>query len=320
MQLQQLRYLIAAAEYGSFRAAAQKLYVSQSSLSVAIKDLEQETGTTIFNRTSRGITLTNEGVELLGYAKQIIEQADLMLSRYSRDRAAETRFAVSSQHYSFVVEAFGDFIDAHDSEAYDFQLHETYTNEVISDVSEGRSEVGIIYLSNYNDRVITHALDSANLAFTSLFVAQPHVFVGAEHPMAGRTLVEPQELAAMTRYEHEQGIESSSYYSEEPLSTIPCKRRITLSDNGTLARLLSSHDGYTIATGVFPTTSGIVPVPLDTDEIMNVGLIARTGAEPSGLRQEFLRLLATRIMRYTDTIEPSSATFDLVKTPAQTGQ
>lgn len=316
MQLQQLRYLIAAAEYGSFRAAAQKLFVSQSSLSVAIKDLEQETGTTIFNRTSRGITLTNEGVELLGYARQIIEQADLMMSRYSRNRTDQARFAVSCQHYSFVVEAFGQFVDAHEDESYDFQLHETYTNEVISDVGEGRSEAGIIYLSNYNDRVITRALEAANLTFRSLFVVQPHVFVGKDHPLAKRDVVKPEELSGMTRYEHDHGIESSSYYSEEPLSTIPCSKRVTLSDNGTLARLLGEHDGYTIATGVFPTNSGIVPVPIETDEIMNVGLIEVADVEPSDLRREFLHLLACRILKYADTIEPSSTTFELAQEDA----
>lgn len=313
MQLQQLRYLIAAAECGSFRAAAAKLYVSQSSLSVAIKDLEQETATTIFNRTSRGITLTSEGAELLGYAKQIIEQADLMLSRYSRDRADETRFSVSSQHYSIIVEAFGDFLDAHVGEPFDLQLRETYTNEVISDVSEGRSDIGIIYLSNYNDRVIKRALDSASLSFLSLFVAQPHVLVSAHHPLAGHDIVSPEELSELTRFEHDQGIASSSYYSEEPLSTIPCKRRVTLSDNNTLAKLLSEHDGYTISTGVFPNYGGLKTIALDTDEIMNVGYVFRDDVEPGELREEFLTLVSRRIMAYADSVEPSSTAFDYLR-------
>lgn len=313
MQLQQLRYLIAAAEYGSFRAAAGKLYVSQSSLSVAIKDLEREMGTTIFDRTSRGITLTGEGVELLGYAKQVVEQADLMLARYARGREDELRFSVSSQHYSIVVEAFGDFLDAHAGQPCDLKLRETYTNEIISDVASGRSQIGIVYLSNYNDRVIKHALDAAGLGFLSLFVAQPHVLVAGDHPLARGEQVSPEELAGLIRFEHEQGIESSSYYSEEPLSTIPCKRRVTLSDNNTLSKLLSEHDGYTISTGVFPTQAGLVSIPLDTDEIMNVGYIFRQGSETGALCDEFLKLVARRVMRYIDTVEPSSTVFDYLR-------
>lgn len=319
MQIQQLRYLIAAAEEGSFRAAAKKLYVSQSALSVSIKDLEQETNTTIFSRTTRGITLTSEGVELVGYARQIIEQADLMLNRYAPGRSDEVRFSVSSQHYSIVIEAFGDFIEAHPGSAFEYQLRETYTNEVISDVSEGRSEIGVIYLSNFNDRVINRALEAAGLEFKSLFVAQPHVFVGEGRPFAERDSIEPSELADMVRFEHEQGIESSSYYSEEPLSSIPNKRRVIVSDNGTLTRLLSEHDGYTIATGVFPTNSGVVPVPLETDEIMNVGYIARSEVHPSALRESFLGLLARRIMRYTDIVEPSSTVFDYIREGSKEG-
>lgn len=310
MQIQQLRYLIAAAEEGSFRAAAKKLYVSQSALSVAIKELEQETNTTIFNRTTRGITLTAEGVELVGYARQIIEQADLMLTRYASNRQEGTRFSVSSQHYTIVIEAFGDFVDTHPADSFEYQLRETYTNEVIGDVSEGRSELGFIYLSNYNDRVITRALGEAGLSFKSLFVARPHVFVSEDDPLASQGSIELDELADMVRYEHEQGIESSSYYSEEPLSSIPSRRRIVLSDNGTLARLLREHKGYTIATGVFPTNEGLVPVPLDCDEIMNVGFVSRTDAKPTALREEFLRLLARRVLSYADTVEPSSTTFE----------
>lgn len=314
MQLQQLRYLLAAAEHGSLRSAAQQLYVSQSSLSVAIKDLEQETGTTIFTRTSRGITLTNEGVELLGYARQIVEQADLMLSRYTQtDHKGTARFSVSSQHYSLVAQAFKEFLAARNDEACDFALRETYTNQIIRDVQDGRSELGILYLSNHNDRVISRALESSGLRFTSLYVAHPHVFVGKDHPLATRSSIRMEELSGMYRFAHEQGVESSSYYAEEPLSGIPHKRSVTFSDNGTLASLLAALDGFTIATGVYPIESGLVPVPLETDEFMNVGYIERKNAVPSAFAQEFLRLLSLQIRAVDGQIEASSTVYDLTR-------
>ena len=313
MQIQQLRYLVAAAEHGSFRAAAQHLFVSQSSLSVAIGDLERECGTTAFSRTTRGITLTSEGVELVSYARQVLEQVDLMERRYARDRVRETRLCVSSQHYYFVVEAFGDFVDAHGGEgACDFSLRETYTNQVIKDVQDSRSDLGVIYLSNYNDRVIRRVLEAGDLRFMSLFVAQPHVFVSAHNPLAERDSIAPEELTGLFRYVQE-GIQSSSYFAEEPLATIPNARRITVGDNGTLARLLARGEGYTIATGVFPENEGLVSVPLETDEVMNVGYIAHADRGPNPLQDEFLGFLMRRIMDYSGTVEPSSLVFDRLR-------
>lgn len=314
MQLQQLRYLIAAAEYGSFRAASQRLYVSQSSLSVAIKDLEQETGVSVFNRTSRGISLTTEGIELLDYARRIIEQADLMEARYAHGNQAGVRFGVSSQHYSLVVDAFSDFVNARADEACEFTLRETYTNEIIRNVQDGHSELGIIYLSNYNDRVITRALDAAGLSFESLFVAQPHVVVRPGHALAGRESIRLDELDEYYRFEQEQGIESSSYYSEEPLSAIAHSRKIVVSDNGSLASLIGATDGYALSTGVLlAADNALATVPLDTDEFMNVGVIRRKAARESECAHTFLTLLSRRVLATDAPIEPSSLVFDYTR-------
>lgn len=314
MQLQQLRYLIAAAEYGSFRAASQKMYVSQSSLSVAIKDLEQETGVSVFNRTSRGISLTTEGIELLDYARRIVEQADLMEQRYARGRENSVRFGVSSQHYSLVVDAFGDFVNARFDERCDFTLRETYTNEIIRNVQDSHCELGIIYLSNYNDRVITRALAAADLSFTSLFVAQPHVVVRPGHPLAACGSIQLDELDAYYRFEQEQGIESSSYYSEEPLSAIAHGRKIMVSDNGSLASLIATTDGYALSTGVLPAgNDGLVAVALDTDEFMNVGVIRRKDMQESECAREFLTFLSGRVLTADAPIEPSSLVFDYTR-------
>lgn len=305
MQIQQLRYLLATAGCSSLRAAAQKLFISQSTLSIAIKDLEKETGTVIFERNSKGIYLTDEGAELLGYARQIVDQVDLMTSRYARDRGKEVRFAVSSQHYSLVVEAFGRLVSAFDGERCNFFLNETSTDAIISDVRELRSEIGVLYLSRYNDRVMKRALEASDLEFRLLYTAHPHVFVRAGNPLAEKSSVAVEDLSDMVRYEHEQGASSSAYFSEEPFSGIPCKRRVRFSDNGSLVRLLSSSDGYTVATGVYPNEQGLVSVPVATAEYMQVGYIARKGAKPTPLGKAFLFELAEGISACTDMIEPS---------------
>ncbi|HAM15002.1 MAG TPA: LysR family transcriptional regulator [Eggerthellaceae bacterium] len=305
MQLQQLRYVVAAAESGSFRAAAQKLFVSQSSISIAVKDLEQETGTTFFTRTSRGITLTNEGMEFIGYAKPILEQFDSMGERYSRERAETTRFVVSSLHNLIVARAFGDFISQHDSESCNFALRETYTNQIIRDVQEGESDLGIIYTSLYSAPGIEKALEYGDLAFTSLFVAQPYIVVGDGHPLAGKDSVGPEELASYDRYELEQGFESSSYYPNEPISQVPHKRKIVLSDNSSLAAILAQNDGYTLTTGISPANRSLTLVRLDTQETMNVGYIRQRSRPKEPLAEEFLALLAKHILVYGDAIDPA---------------
>lgn len=310
MQLQQLKYLIAAAEHGSFRSAAQALYISQSSVSVAIKDLEQELGVAVFERTSRGISLTPEGAEVTERARAIVEQLDAIESLYARERVEAdpaTRLAVSSQHYSLVVDAFGDFVAAHTGEPSVFALRESYTNEIIRDVQEGRSDLGVVYLSNYNDRAVRRALAAADLAFTSLYVARPHVVVRADHPLAASALVALEELERYPRFEQDRGLEGSSYFAEEPLASIPSARRMVVSDNGTLSTLLGRTDGYVLGTGAFPDEGRrFAAVPIDTDEVMNIGFIRQAGVDPSPLAREFLGLLSQRILAFEGPIEPSS--------------
>lgn len=297
MQIQQLRYLIAVAEEGSFRAAANKLYVSQSSVSVAIKDLEQETGVEVFRRTSRGTTLTAEGAELLDYARSIIEQVDLMEARYARSaRGMQVRFAVSSQHYSLVVDAFADFAASHADPHCEFMLRESYTNQIIRDVQERRSELGVIYLSNYNDRVIRRALDAAELEFSPLYTAQPHVIVRQGHPLASKRQVAIEDLAGYYRIVQDQGLESSSYFAEEPLSAVPSERRIVVTDNATLCSMLANADGYALGTGAFiGEDNQFASIPIATDETMNVGYIHPAEVPLGTYAREFLELLEQRI-------------------------
>ena len=312
MQIQQLRYLIATAEAGSFRAAANELFVSQSSISVAVRDLERETGVTVFERTSRGVTLTAEGVELVAMARSVVEQADLMERRYSRaSRVDRARFAVSSQHYSLVVEAFGDFIAARNDDACDFALRESRTDEIIRDVQDMRSDLGIVYRSSYNERVISRALAEAGLVFESLYTAAPHVIVGREHPLAAKLSVAMDDLVGYYRFEQEQGIESSTFFAEEPLAAVPCGKRIVISDNGTLSTLLGRCAGYALGTGAFRAEGDVVAVPIETDEVMDVGFICRADQKPSGLAMEFLGCLARRITTFEGSIEVSTTTCEL---------
>lgn len=298
MTLQQLRYLLEVAQCGSFNAAAQSLYVSQSTLSVAIKELEEELDVKVFLRSNRGLTLTNDGTELLGYARQVLEQADLLQSRYDqKHRAVHNRLSISTQHYAFSVHAFVTLVEEHDEDAYNFTLRETRTSEIVEDVQNFRSEIGILYLSSFNERIITRVLEEANLNFTPLFKASVHVFVGSQHPLANRSSLTLEDLEEYPRYSFEQGTSNSFFFAEEPYGSLPHKRNITYSDRGTLTNLLLSGSGFTLSTGVLSQEmqSGIVAIPLDASETMTVGYIMHNERKPSQLAERYIELLKESI-------------------------
>lgn len=305
MTLQQLRYLVAIAEYGSINAAATNLFASQSNLSTAVRDLEREFGITIFTRSNRGVTPTNEGTELLGYARQILEQADMLENRYAKGSTGQLRLAVSTQHYAFSVEAFiKTTADCSGNDEYDFVLREAATGEIISDVANFRSEIGILYVDDFNQRVLFKAFEDANLEFHPLFAAAAHVFVGESHPLASHDIVYPEQLEEWPRYSFEQGTENSFYFSEEPLAFLPHKRIIRISDRGTLTNLLTSFDGYTISTGVLSTEmlSGIASIPLQSDVVMKVGYLIHKERKPSKLLLSYIDNLQS-IIKNNPTVE-----------------
>ena len=250
MTLQQLRFLIAVAENGSINAAAQNLYTAQSNISSAIKSLEGELGISIFTRSSRGVMLTSDGTELLGYARQVVEQANMLEARYEHNEAPQERLAVSAQHYAFSVQAFINVVEACDAQKFEFTMRETTTAQIIDDVRAFRSEVGILYLDDFNRRVLEKAFADARVSFHPLFNARVHVFVSESHPLARKPSICLEDLVPYTRYSFEQGTSNSFYFSEEPFSHIPCTRNIRVSDRGTLTNLLTTSNGYALSTGV----------------------------------------------------------------------
>ena len=257
---------------------ASRLFISQPSLSAAVRELESEMGVRVFDRTSRGVVVTEEGAEFLGYARQVLEQANLLEERY-RDAVPRRRlFSVSAQHYAFAVNAFVETVRDLNVDEYDCTLRETRTHEIIEDVATFRSELGILYLNDFNRKVLEKIFRERLLVFTPLFEATPHVFLSAAHPLAGRESVALEELESWPCLSFEQGEHNSFHFSEEILSTVPHRKNIRVSDRATLFNLLVGLGGYTVSTGVLPSDlngSLIASVPLESDERMTVGYVAR---------------------------------------------
>jgi DNA-binding transcriptional LysR family regulator len=281
LTLQQLKYVIEIANRGSINEAAKRLFISQPSLSNAIKDLEEELQLAIFDRSNKGISLSKEGVEFLSYARQVVEQAELLESRYLNAKPSPQHFSVSTQHYAFAVNAFVSLIREYGQDEYDLALRETKTYEIIEDVKNLRSEIGILYLNEFNGKVINKLLKTANLQFNSLITAKPHIFISIKNPLAAQSIVTIDQLQNYPYLSFDQGEYNSFHFSEEILSTMTHKKSIRVNDRATLFNLLIGLNGYTISTGVLSADlngNEIIPVPLDCEETINVGWISHKNA------------------------------------------
>lgn len=294
MTLQQLRYAIHIANCGSINIAAKKLFISQPSLSNAIRELEEELGTTIFERTNRGVSVTINGAEFLSYAKQVIEQAELLEKRYCNIVPSPQHFSVSTQHYAFAVNAFVSLIKEHGSSEYEFSLRETKTYEIIDDVKNLRSELGIIYINDFNKKVLSKLINENNLKFTELFSAKPHVFISASNPLSSKISVALEDLENYPCLSFEQGEYNSFYFSEEILSTLSHKKSIRVSDRATLFNLLIGLNGYTISTGIISSDlngTDIIAVPLEVEDYITVGWISHKSIALSHLAEYYIQML-----------------------------
>ncbi|MEZ3161967.1 LysR family transcriptional regulator [Microbacterium sp. BWT-B31] len=275
LTLQQLRYFIEVAAEGSISAAADVLYVAQPTLSAAMKDLEARVGRSLLVRSARGVALTLDGAEFLGYARQVVEQVELLEQRYLGRPPSRRLLGVSAQHYSFAVDAFVRMVKATGAAEYEFSLRETRTWDIIEDVRTLRSEIGILYRNDFNRKVIDRLLRDSGLAFHRLFLAEPHIFISRNNPLASRGRATLADLEGLPRLTFDQGANNSFYFAEEILSTLSSPQEIRVSDRATIFNLMIGLDGYTISTGIISDELDpeIVAIPLDVDERIEIGWI-----------------------------------------------
>ncbi|HEO6845990.1 TPA: LysR family transcriptional regulator, partial [Streptococcus agalactiae] len=291
MRIQQLQYVIKIVETGSMNEAAKQLYITQPSLSNAVRNLETEMGIQIFIRNPKGITLTKDGMEFLSYARQILEQTALLEERYKGDNTSRELFSVSSQHYAFVVNAFVALFNGTDMTQYELFLRETRTWEIIDDVKNFRSEIGVLFLNSYNRDVLTKLFDDNSLIATTLFTTTPHIFVSKSNPLANRKKLSMKDLEDYPYLSYDQGLHNSFYFSEEMMSQITHPKSIVVSDRATLFNLMIGLDGYTVATGILNSKLNgdeIVAIPLDVDDIIDIVYIRHDKANLSKMGQKFI--------------------------------
>jgi len=250
--------------------------MAQPSLSSAIRELEAEIGIRIFARSHAGISITAEGMEFLGYARQVAESMQALTDRYISGRPERQRFCVSTQHYTFTANAFVKLVQRYGQERYEFILNETRTNDILQDVRDRFCDVGVLYLCRENETVLRKSFRELDLVFTPLFTARPHVFLHREHPLAERGKATLAALEPYPRLSFLQGAYESPFFSEEPFSTVPSEKSIRVSDRAAIVNLMIGLRGYTISSGIFPRHlqgEEIIALPLDTEEYMEIGYL-----------------------------------------------
>lgn len=295
MTLAQLRYAITVSDARSMNEAAKRLFLSQPSLSSAIKDLEEETGIEIFRRTNRGISLTPEGEEFIGYARQVVEQYQLIESKYIHKEEVKKKFSVSMQHYTFAVNAFVELVKQFGMDEYEFAVHETKTYDVIADVKNFRSEIGILYLNDFNRKVLTKLFQENHLEFHEILKCKIYVYMWKGHPLADKKEISLEDLEEYPCLSFEQGNYNSFYFAEEVLSTYEYKRLIKANDRATLLNLMVGLNGYTLCSGILCEElngSEYCAIKLKSDEEMSIGYLVRKNVAISPLGRKYLEEIA----------------------------
>lgn len=294
MTLQQLKYMMAVVEKGSLSQAAKSMYVTQPMISKAIRELESEVGRTLLIRNSRGIGVSSDGIEFIGYARQVLQQMELLEAHYLNQDEKKPEFHVSSLHYSFAAEIFMSLVKDLSKETYEFSFKETTAYQVICDVREYRSEIGILYLSEENSAVISKYLSNGHMKFYPLFSTCPGVYVHKEHPLANRdfvTLEDLEEYPYVTMY---QGESDSAYFGEELFANRQFHKKISITCGGTGLQMLKETDGYTLSPATFSKRiddMSVVCVPLKVNMEIEIGYIIHKDRKMSGFGEVFLKSL-----------------------------
>ena len=290
MTLQQLKYALTIADCGSMNEAAKQLFISQPSLSETMKELETEIGLDIFLRSNRGIVITPEGEEFLSYAKQVIEQFGLLQSKYI-DKNTKEKFSVSTQHYTFAVKAFVETVKQIGMDHYEFAVHETTTASVIENVKNFKSEIGVLYENDFNEKVLNKMFKENGLEFVELFSCDTFVYLWKGHPLADQAQITMEELDDYPCLSFDQGKNNSLYLAEEMKSTYEYKRLIKANDRATLLNLMVGLNAYTLCSGIICEDlngDDYRAVPLAETEKMRIGYIKRKGAKVSHIGEIYI--------------------------------
>ncbi len=300
MNVNQLKYVLAIASSSSMREAATKLFVSQPALSSSVRELEEELGILIFERSNKGIVLTDEGREFVIYAKKAVGQYEVLEDRYLSFGREKERFSVSSQHYNFAIKAFSAVLAKYAPEKYDFSFHETKTMEVLENVRSLKSEVGIVSYSGANEPVIKKLLREYQLEFVPLMRRDTYAYFWKGHPFADHKEVSLSELQDYPCVSFDQGEDDPFYLTEEAMGDYDFAKMIRSDDRATTMELIAQLGGYSVGSGMLAeedaVLKGMVSVKLVEEDPLVIGFITRK----SGTLSKYGAAYVEELLKYQE--------------------
>ena len=264
MNIQQLRYVVAIANSGTFREAAEKMYVSQPSLSISVRDLEKELGFKIFRRTSSGTFLTRRGMEFYEKAQELVKGFDVFQNQYANPEEERDEFSIASQHYDFLPPTITAFSERY-PDYKNFRIFESTTVQILDEVAQGHSEIGIIYLNNQNQKGIMQRVEKLGLEVIELIPFQTHIYLREGHPLAKKKELVMEDLADLPTVRFTQEKDEYLYYSENFVDTSNSSQMFNVTDRATLNGILERTNAYATGSGFLDNDSvnGITVIPLN---------------------------------------------------------
>jgi len=290
MTLNQLRYVLEVAKYPSMREAANRLFITQPALSTSIRDLENELGILLFERTKTGIVLTNEGEAFLADIKKVMSQFEILEDKYL-SQEKKVHFSVSSQHYNFAAQALAQVVKDCDFPNYVFSIHETRTANVLENVRKMISEIGILAFSAENEKLVKKLIKEYRLEFHPLMVRDTYAYFWEGHELSNREMISLDELREYPCITFEQNNDGNYYLSEEALSSYEFKKLIKSDDRATSMELIATLNGFSVGSGMLSDDNGLlkglVSVKLEEDDPLTIGYIKRKGIILSELGSKY---------------------------------
>ena len=292
MNIQQLRYVVAIANSGTFREAAEKMYVSQPSLSISVRDLEKELGFKIFRRTSSGTFLTRRGMEFYEKAQELVKGFDVFQNQYANPEEEKKEFSISSQHYDFLPPLITQFSVLY-PENKDFRIFESPTVQILDEVAQGHSELGIIYLNKQNTKGIMQRVDKLGLEVVDLIPFQTHIYLRKGHPLAKKESLVMEDLAHLPTVRFTQEKDEYLYYSENFVDTSSSSQLFNVTDRATLNGILERTDAYATGSGFLDSQSvnGITVIPLIDDLNNKMVYVKREEVDLSPVAEKFVQVM-----------------------------
>jgi DNA-binding transcriptional LysR family regulator len=292
MNIKQLRYVVAIANTGTFREASEQLYVSQPSMSIAVKDLENELGFKIFERLNTGVNLTVAGERFYEQAQSVLRNFDTFEAKYMSPATVQRHFSVASQHYDFLAPVAVEFSEKN-PEIKNIRIYESTTYSILTEVSDGTSDVGIAYLNNHNRLGITRMLDKLDLEFDELLTFKTHIYLKRSHPLAKKDFVTNDDLRTLNRVRFTQENEQFLYYSEDLVETFENTKIYNVTDRASLNGILERTDAYATGSGFIDQASvhNITVVPLEDGNTNTLIFIKKKGQSLSEVAKSYKRSL-----------------------------